>query len=169
VRSRPHYTSYLDLPGPGQHSATALDAVHLAHNRARRIPDVKYEAAGPRGRYPNPDHYQMLAYCTAPSIPHAWGVYAQGTGSPQERPIKDTKIIICQYPPAFANPALVAAADRRTGPQGLASADPGAKPDPAANPEWADLHPIAREASTVASRSESAIRTALVQEPNHIL
>jgi 5-methylcytosine-specific restriction enzyme subunit McrC len=42
------------------------------------VADAKYKLEYSAGRYPNADHYQMLAYCTALEVPIAWLVYAQG-------------------------------------------------------------------------------------------
>ena len=100
TQTDPQYGSRLDEPLPGRQAAIkiALDVVHLVHEVPRLIFDAKYKAADPLGRYPNADHYQMLAYCTALSVPVAWLVYAQGTGSPKTRPIKNTRISIVEYP-----------------------------------------------------------------------
>jgi len=76
----------------------ALDVVHLVHGVPRLIFDAKYKVEDPRGRYPNADHYQMLAYCTALSVPKAWLVYAQGSRVPTVRRIKNTTISIVEYP-----------------------------------------------------------------------
>ena len=59
--------------------------------------DAKYKAADPRGSYPNADHYQMLAYCTALEVPTAWLVYAGG-GHPRRRRIVNTDITVVEYP-----------------------------------------------------------------------
>lgn len=100
TQTDPQYGSRLDEPLPGHQAAIkiALDVVHLVHDVPRLIFDAKYKAADPLGRYPNADHYQMLAYCTALSVPVAWLVYAQGSGSPRTRPIKNTRISIVEYP-----------------------------------------------------------------------
>ena len=42
-----------------------VDIVHTVNRRPRLVFDAKYKAESPSGRYPNADHYQMLAYCTA--------------------------------------------------------------------------------------------------------
>ena len=63
-------------------------------------PDIRCEVQGGglHGRYPNADHYQILAYCTALSVPMAWLVYAQGSRAPAVRRIKNTTISIVEYP-----------------------------------------------------------------------
>ncbi len=50
------------------------------------------------GRYPNADHYQMLAYCTALNGPVAWLVYAHGGGTPVARVVRNTDVNIVEYP-----------------------------------------------------------------------
>ena len=51
-----------------------------APRRRAAAPGLRRQVQG-RGRcgaYPNADHYQMLAYCTALQVPTAWLVYAGG-------------------------------------------------------------------------------------------
>lgn len=100
TQTDPQFLARLDTPVPGQAGAItiALDAVHLVRGVPRLIFDAKYKTASPGGRYPNADHYQMLAYCTALSVPTGWLVYAQGSASPSTRPIKNTNISIVEYP-----------------------------------------------------------------------
>ena len=99
TQTSPQYTAYLDQPQPGQPSAIrmALDVAHLVRNFPSLIFDAKYKTADPHGQYPNADQYQMLAYCTALSVHNAWLVYAHGTGTPQQRTIKNTAINIFEY------------------------------------------------------------------------
>lgn len=67
----------------------------------RRVPrivaDAKYKLESGRGRYPNTDHYQMLAYCTALRVPVAWLVYASGAHGPVTRRVRNAGIEIVEY------------------------------------------------------------------------
>ena len=74
-----------------------VDVVHLVDHDPRLVFDPKYKAAGPRGQYPNADHYQMLAYCTALRVPVAWLVYAGG-GVARTRRVVNTGISVIEYP-----------------------------------------------------------------------
>ena len=78
--TRLQYPSRLDLPeGDGRpRISMAVDVVHTVRGRPTLVFDAKYKAASPTGTYPNADHYQMLAYCTALKVPTAWLVYANG-------------------------------------------------------------------------------------------
>jgi 5-methylcytosine-specific restriction enzyme subunit McrC len=100
TQTDPQFVSCLDQPLPGHERGAitiSLDAVHLVHGVPRLIFDAKYKAGNPHGRYPNADHYQMLAYCTALSVPIAWLVYARGSRSQTVRAIKNTQISIVEY------------------------------------------------------------------------
>jgi hypothetical protein len=78
------YPAGLDEPDSGPASALAMrvDVVHVVRGAPVLVFDSKYKAANERGEYPNADHYQMLAYCTALDVPVAWLVYA-GAGTPR--------------------------------------------------------------------------------------
>jgi 5-methylcytosine-specific restriction enzyme subunit McrC len=97
--TRLQYPSHLDERAVGEKSAIPMrvDIVHSVGKHPRLIFDAKYKAAGPGDRYPNADHYQMLAYCTALSVPTAWLVYAGG-GEAHRRRIRNTGIEIVEYP-----------------------------------------------------------------------
>jgi 5-methylcytosine-specific restriction enzyme subunit McrC len=83
---------------PGQVGiAMYVDVVHVVRGTPRLVFDAKYKAADPKGQYPNADHYQMLAYCTALEVPTAWLVYAGG-GEPVRRRILNTAITVVEYP-----------------------------------------------------------------------
>ena len=100
TQTSPQFVCCLDEAQPGHERdaiTMSLDAVHLVHGVPRLIFDAKYKAENPHGRYPNADHYQMLAYCTALSVPVAWLVYAQGSRSQTARAIKNTMISIVEY------------------------------------------------------------------------
>lgn len=86
----------IDLPGaPG--ITMYVDVVHLVGGVPRLVFDAKYKAADPRGQYPNADHYQMLAYCTALRVPIAWLIYA-GSGPTRTRRIVHTDTTVVEYP-----------------------------------------------------------------------
>ncbi len=93
------YASRLDeiRPGAADAISMAVDVVHLVNQRPRLVLDAKYKAASPHGNYPNADHYQMLAYCTALRVPTAWLVYAGG-GQPRVRKVRFTDVEIVEYP-----------------------------------------------------------------------
>lgn len=93
------YGDHLDVRVPGQPVGIPMkvDIVHSVGRQPLLIFDAKYKAAGPNDRYPNADHYQMLAYCTALQVPTAWLVYAGG-GHPRIRRIRNTGIEVIEYP-----------------------------------------------------------------------
>lgn len=97
--SRKQYPDWLDEAASGRPRAVAIkpDLLHLVRGKPVLVVDAKYKAASPTGRYPNADHYQMLAYCTAFGLRRAWLVYAQG-GQPVIRRIRNTDISIVEYP-----------------------------------------------------------------------
>jgi 5-methylcytosine-specific restriction enzyme subunit McrC len=101
TQSTPQYVSWLDHPQPGHYRGAvrlSLDVVHLIQGVPRLIFDAKYKVENSQGQYPNADHYQMLAYCTALAVSKAWLVYAQGGQPPTTRVIKNTGISIIEYP-----------------------------------------------------------------------
>lgn len=93
------YPDHLDQPTPGSKPGIPMyvDVVHTVNRRPRLVFDAKYKAESPGGRYPNADHYQMLAYATALAVPTAWLVYAGG-GQPHSRAIRNTGIQVVEYP-----------------------------------------------------------------------
>ena len=99
TRTRPQYRTHLDDPAPGARPAIHmnLDIAHLVGSSPTLVFDAKYKVAGPGDRYPNADHYQMLAYCTALSVPTAWLVYAGG-GKANRRRIRNTDVEVIEYP-----------------------------------------------------------------------
>ncbi|ETD31756.1 McrC family protein [Williamsia sp. D3] len=98
-RTESQYGSYLDEPILGK-SVVRLetDVVHIVDRTPRLIFDAKYKVASSSGRYPNADHYQMLAYCTALRLRTAWLVYAGGIGQSISRRIVNTDFTIVEYP-----------------------------------------------------------------------
>lgn len=101
-RTEAQYRGWLDEPAVGRrHGAIRMDVdiVHLDRaGRPQVVYDAKYKAASPKGEYPNADHYQMLAYCTALQVPVAWLVYAQGVAAPARRRVRHTGITVMEYP-----------------------------------------------------------------------
>ncbi|MDQ1248853.1 MAG: 5-methylcytosine-specific restriction enzyme subunit McrC [Actinomycetota bacterium] len=97
--TRLQYPDHLDEPGIGAKAAIPMyvDIVHTVNRLPRLVFDAKYKAEGPSGRYPNADHYQMLAYCTALQVPTAWLVYGGG-GKPRVRTIRNTGVEVVEYP-----------------------------------------------------------------------
>jgi 5-methylcytosine-specific restriction enzyme subunit McrC len=91
------YKSHLDVPDHESRLTMYADVVHVVCGEPRIVFDAKYKAADPRGSYPNADHYQMLAYCTALQVPTAWLGYAGG-GPPRRRRIVNTDITVVEYP-----------------------------------------------------------------------
>jgi 5-methylcytosine-specific restriction enzyme subunit McrC len=75
-----------------------VDVVHAVDGVPQIIVDAKYKLEDKRGRYPNHDHYQMLAYCTALNVDAAWLVYASGTSANTPRRIRNSSITITEYP-----------------------------------------------------------------------
>lgn len=95
------YPAELDRPPQGQKRGAirmSIDVVHLLGGLPTVVYDAKYKAASSSGEYPNADHYQMLAYCTALQVSTAWLVYAQGLGHPRPRRIENTGITVVEYP-----------------------------------------------------------------------
>ena len=93
------YGTRLDVPdGSGEVGIPMkVDVVHLVHDRPHLVFDAKYKAASLFGAYPNADHYQMLAYCTALQVPTAWLVYAD-SGLPRTRRVVNTAVSIVEHP-----------------------------------------------------------------------
>lgn len=97
--TRSQYAARLDendYPGPPG-IPMYVDVVHLVDGISRLVFDAKYKAADHSGQYPNADHYQMLAYCTALQVPTAWLVYA-GHGPVRQRRIVHTQTTVFEYP-----------------------------------------------------------------------
>lgn len=93
------YETYLDEEDGCPNAKRVRMYVDVVHE-IRRLPalifDAKYKAASISG-YPNADHYQMLAYCTALRLPMAWLVYA-GSGFSRKRGIRNSDISIVEFP-----------------------------------------------------------------------
>jgi 5-methylcytosine-specific restriction enzyme subunit McrC len=98
-RTRLQYPDHLDKIKPAARPGIPMfvDIVHSVNGQPRMVFDAKYKAAAAGDNYPNADHYQMLAYCTALETPTAWLVYA-GSGSPRVRRVRHTQIEIVEYP-----------------------------------------------------------------------
>lgn len=91
----PQYPATLDEEGD---VTMKVDVVHTVDGCPRIIADAKYKLESASGRYPNADHYQMLAYCTALRVPVGWLVYASGLGGPITRHVRETDVEIVEYP-----------------------------------------------------------------------
>ena len=97
--TRAQFRDRLDVPTGAPGSVPMyVDLVHSVGGAPRMIFDAKYKVSRPDGRYPNADHYQMLAYCTALKVPRAWLVYAQGGAGPVVRRIVNTDFSVVEYP-----------------------------------------------------------------------
>jgi 5-methylcytosine-specific restriction enzyme subunit McrC len=88
------YHSYLDEE---QHARLEPDLVHLIGERPVAVFDAKYKLGRSKGRYQNPDLYQMFTYCTALGLKTGWLVYAHGTAQ-GVRHVRNTDITIIQRP-----------------------------------------------------------------------
>lgn len=95
------YEAFMDEPEPGYSSSDRVrmyvDVVHSVRGRPAMIFDAKYKAASAGGAYPNADHYQMLAYCTALRVSRAWLVYA-GRGATRVRRVLNTGVSVVEFP-----------------------------------------------------------------------
>lgn len=95
------FEAFLDEPEVGLRKSEQVqmivDIVHSVHRQPAIVFDAKYKAATASGAYPNADHYQMLAYCTALKVPRAWLVYA-GPGHARTRRIVNTGISVVEFP-----------------------------------------------------------------------
>lgn len=103
------YGTTLDLPDHGTGSGIRMwvDLVHQVDRAPAVVLDAKYIAASTSQQYPNANHYQMLAYCTALAVPVGWLVYA-GPGPWRERRIRNTGISIVEFPiDISASPAQI--------------------------------------------------------------
>lgn len=95
------YEAYMDELESGYHKGDRVrmyvDIVHSVNGVPAIVFDAKYKAASASGAYPNADHYQMLAYCTALNVPRAWLVYA-GSGKARKRRISNTAVSVTEFP-----------------------------------------------------------------------
>lgn len=99
--TRAQFPVSLDVKGDVRMLA---DVVHSTEGRPRIVADAKYKLESGAGRYPNADHYQMLAYCTALAVPVGWLIYAQGSGGAVERTVRHTAVRIVERPLDLAAP-----------------------------------------------------------------
>ncbi|RKR12630.1 McrC family protein [Arthrobacter oryzae] len=95
------YPAFLDEAEPAGRSGDRVrmyvDIVHSVAGTPAMVFDAKYKAASSSGAYPNADHYQMLAYCTALGVQTAWLVYA-GPGRARTRCIRNSDVSVVEYP-----------------------------------------------------------------------
>jgi len=95
------YPAFFDEDEPTGRTADRVrmlvDIVHSVDGLPAMVFDAKYKAASSSGAYPNADHYQMLAYCTALDVRTAWLVYA-GPGRARTRCIRNSEVSVVEYP-----------------------------------------------------------------------
>ena len=94
------YESFMDESEDGRAGSQirmAVDIVHSVRGVPAMVFDAKYKAASAADGYPNADYYQMLAYCTALSVPRAWLIYA-GPGTARTRRIRNSPVRIVEFP-----------------------------------------------------------------------
>lgn len=99
--TRTQYRRSLDVPLPGKAEGEVsmrIDIAHLVGGKPVAVFDAKYKAADSSGRYPNADHYQVLAYCTALNLDRGWLIYAGGSGGSVERRIRNSPVRVVEYP-----------------------------------------------------------------------
>jgi len=102
--TRAQYPSWLDVPRAGRTKGEIpmnIDIAHLVGGKPEIVFDAKYKVADSSGNYPNADHYQMLAYCTALGLERGWLVYARGTAGPTTRQVRNSQTRIVEYPLAL--------------------------------------------------------------------
>ncbi|MEI2276690.1 McrC family protein [Paenarthrobacter ilicis] len=121
------YEAFMDEAEPGYSSGDRVrmyvDVVHSVRGRPAMIFDAKYKAASASGSYPNADHYQMLAYCTALRVSRAWLVYA-GAGQPRSRRVLNTGVSVVEFPLDLSRePEALLARVRELGEQAFRDAD----------------------------------------------
>lgn len=94
------YETFLDEAEVGQMAnrvRMAVDIVHSVRGVPAMVFDAKYKAASVSDGYPNADYYQMLAYCTALTVPTAWLIYA-GPGLDRTRRVSNSSVSIVEFP-----------------------------------------------------------------------
>lgn len=99
--TRGQFEAYMDEAdvgyGKGDRVRMYVDIVHSVDHAPAIVFDAKYKAASASGAYPNADHYQMLAYCTALDVSRAWLVYA-GPGQARIRRISNSNVSVVEFP-----------------------------------------------------------------------
>ncbi|WP_284762660.1 restriction endonuclease [Arthrobacter sp. efr-133-R2A-63] len=94
------YATFLDESEVGQTGnrlRMSVDIVHSVRGVPAMVFDAKYKAASAADGYPNADYYQMLAYCTALTVPTAWLIYA-GPGQARTRRVTNSSVSIVEFP-----------------------------------------------------------------------
>jgi 5-methylcytosine-specific restriction enzyme subunit McrC len=94
------YETFLDESEVGQSGnrvRMSVDVVHSVRSVPAMVFDAKYKAASAADGYPNADYYQMLAYCTALTVPTAWLIYA-GPGLARTRRVSNSSVSIVEFP-----------------------------------------------------------------------
>lgn len=97
-RTEGQHECFLDEPDGSGRSRVKMfaDVVHVMDGKPVAVFDAKYKASSWSG-YPNADHYQMLAYCTALNVPRAWLVYADA-GPARVRKVRNSGVEIVEFP-----------------------------------------------------------------------
>lgn len=72
------------------------DIVWYRRGQPAAVADAKYKSEYQSG-YPNPDLYQMLAYCTALRLPRGHLIYARGAGAPVRHVVRHANIEILAH------------------------------------------------------------------------
>lgn len=93
-RTERQYEAKLDVDGK---VSMKIDVVHLVDDVPRFVVDAKYKLASSTGKYPNADHYQALAYCTALRVDRAWLVYSGSTARATPRRVLNSPVTITEY------------------------------------------------------------------------
>lgn len=136
-RSKAHHRCTLDVATTGGPPPLIIDVdlVHLVGDQPVIALDAKYKLATGRGGYPNADHYQMLAYCTALGVPTGWLIYAHGTRPPTVRAIRNSAVRIVEFPLDLgADPRDLLKQIRRLADLAWERSPTGASSDPKAEP-----------------------------------
>lgn len=82
--------------GSGRPALTGRpDLIHQVGGRVVAVMDAKYKAER-NGRHDVDDVYQMLAYCTALSLPRGWLIYAKGFGPTDVRSMAGADIEVAR-------------------------------------------------------------------------
>ncbi|MGI8631820.1 MAG: McrC family protein [Solirubrobacterales bacterium] len=90
---RPQDPNYLDA---GSRIKMAPDLVWYVEGLPAAVIDAKYKAEKPAG-FPNADIYQMLAYCTALSLPEGHLVYAKGNEESAAHQVRNADVTISTH------------------------------------------------------------------------
>lgn len=101
------------------------DLVWHASGRFRAVVDAKYKAEKPHG-YPNPDVYQMLAYCSSLGIRQGDLLYARGNEQPRTYVMERAGVTVNAWAIALDKQPAEVLAELSALAAALAARDPGA-------------------------------------------